>query len=422
MLAPQRCCAAPHRRGARVWEHTRVPPSVLVCVAGLLTAGCVYPTSGDYSSTLPPGHGPAVDWSLDGIFSQRFEADTNIDLDVDSTGNVYGSRSTFGATLSAATKRSEFSLSAAGEGSAFGGPGDTEGLTRIDPRVEFTANHEGKRHELTGSFRYRTDSSSFTDADVVTTVEDRTVETTIEFEATALRRLSERHGVYVTGFGEAIEFRDPSLAVTPTREFGVAVGWQSALTETTDLEVELGGRSFIADDVENTHSQIIDFLASFTHERTPRHTFGFSVGVTAVRTRDDIEGTDSAIGPTGTVSLGYAIADWTAELAFSQEVDPSTDGGGTLDYVSTVTGGILYDINERQTIGFDGFYSHSRPISGAGDTTDDFSIGPTYTWLITPETTFTLGYRFELSRDGGDGNATGHELFLILERTFNLLP
>jgi hypothetical protein len=363
----------------------------------------------------------AADWSLTGRTALTIEADTNRDLDVDSDGPVYGATTTAGLTLGVRTEQLTISLSAGAEGALFGGPGDTSELTRLEPGdVAATLGYTGKTYTFGARASFAIDPTSVTQIEDTGLTDTDTSQLTTRAGVDLTLRLDERTDALFGATADLIDFAESADGLEPTRTYGVSTGLRRELTRTTTGTATLGLRHFSADNAEETRSQTLDLSAGLDHRRTSRHTVGVTGGVTAVRTVEIGQGTEFDLGATGGLRFGYRLQNLTFELDASQAIDPSSEG--ELQAFTRVGGTLGYAINARERFSLATALSRGTPLSGDTASSLTFTTGPTYTLALTEQTALSLGYQFRLSQDEDAGAATGHQVFLTLERRFTLLP
>ncbi|MBY8978149.1 hypothetical protein KHP62_20230 [Rhodobacteraceae bacterium NNCM2] len=371
--------------------------------------------------------GPAVDWRLTARIKEELRYDSNRTLDNPSEGAIYGSDTTVGLKLDAETERTFLSLSAGFDGGIFGGPGDTDQLNRLDPNVAASMRYTGKDYQVDTLFNIDVKPTSVTQLDDTGILDDETSQITANFDTVYTQSLNARNQLSTGANARAIRFVDQVDGLEETNTFGVFSNWRHQLNLATALNFRGGARYFSANDTEETRSQTIDLTVGVEHDRTARHSFGASGGVTFVRqTRDGLPGggtPDFFTGFNGGASFDYRLSRLNAGIDLSHSIDPSSDG--ELQAFTRLSGDIGYRLTQRSTISGLLSYSHRGDISGEdsdNDTRQVITLGPTFTHRITENLDLGLNYRFRLSDDNDQDMATGHQVFLTLSRDLTLLP
>lgn len=368
--------------------------------------------------------GPAVDWKLSSSFSQRFSADTNRTLAEESRGNVYGATTQVGLKLDAETERMLVTLRGGLVAAAFGGPGDTSELDRLDPQFDAALTYDGKDYAVNSSLSVDLEPSSFTQLEDTGIVDDETTQITVSYRASYTQSLNARNQAFVNGFARAIRFQDDVDGLNETTTAGFNAGWSHLLSPTTRVFGDGGFRFFTSDNASNTESQVADFSVGIENQRTRRHTVRLSGGASFINqtTDDGLGGRDSEFftGFNGGASFNYEIPRFTFGLDIRQRVDPSSQG--VLRSFTRVGGSLSYRLNQRLRLG--GQLSLSRRAALSSDEEDqrDFvTVGPRLSYEIAKDVDLSLNYRFRLSNESDEDIATGHQFFLSISKNFDLL-
>lgn len=367
--------------------------------------------------------GPAVDWSLSLRAEQRFEIDTNRGLDNPSDGAIYGSRTRLSTTLEAETKRSQVRTTLGFGGAVFGGPGDSEDATRLNPRLSSDLRYDGKDYELTGSFDASTDSTSVTQLDDTGITDEESTQITVNYDSELSWRLTPRSTLFLGTLGRVVDFTDDVAGLNPTRTFGVSAGWAHSLNELTTLRFAGGLRYFSSDNPAENRSQVLDFTVSLNQRRTPRHRFGLRAGAVTVRVTEDGpggEGTQFLAGATGGATFNYTNDRIDADLSATQQVDPSATG--ELQSFTRLAGSVGYRPSRNNRISANLSYSRRAELDGDGDNRQLISFGPRYSYNLGENTELGVSYLFRMSVESDDGTATGHRFFLSLVHNLTLQP
>ncbi|MEM9045959.1 MAG: hypothetical protein AAGC81_14810 [Pseudomonadota bacterium] len=368
--------------------------------------------------------GPAVDWNLRGFARQRFEFDSNRQLDADSEGAIYGSLSTLGLRLDARTKRSLLSLNAGVTARVFGGPGDTDNLSRFDPEISASHVYAGKDYSISNGLSLDvrpTTETQFEDSGIV---EDQANQFTFAYNTGYTQSINARNSWSLSGDVRVIRFDEDVDGLAESERVGVNTSWQHALSQTTSVFASSGFRYFNSDN--ETTSQTVDFTTGVNHQRTSRHNFGATGGFSVVRIEDgDAPGepTEVNVGFNGGASFDYAIQRFNAGIDFSQRIDPSSSGD--VDAFTRLSGALSYQLTPFSTLSGNLNFTRRTAISDADAANDPngqfLSLGPRFTTRLTDDVNLSLGYLFRLDADEDSDIGTGHQLFLTISKNFEVI-
>ena len=384
------------------WQRTWVLP--LSCAGLLALSGCA---GTDLLSSL----------DTSARLTKTLTAETNRELDPGENETLLTAALDAGLVLTAETQRS-FLRGELGLASAyFVGSDPLGGTGRIDPRLSAEARFIGKRTVFRIGSSFELSSSDTTQVDDSGVTDVNATQVTADFNAGADIDLDTRNRLSLDLTARLIDFDEDVGGLTPTRTVGLSAELRRRLNTRNTLSLSAGLRHFTADDDEGTRSQTLDFSGTLDHQGTPRHRVRLSLGASAVRTVEEIAGGSPVldIGFSGGFHFSYRLANLTFDLDTSQGIEPSSVG----ELQSFTRGGIrmAYRINSRESLASTLTYTRRAPISGDTGTLHDLSFGPSYLLAIDPDTQLSLGYLFRLRNDT-DGTATGHRVFLSLERQF----
>ena len=166
-------------------------------------------------------------------------------------------------------------------------------------------------------------------------------------------------------------------------------------------------------------SRTVSAQAGIQHLRTSRHSLGASGGLSFVSS--DLSNGDSStqIGFVGSGSFNYKLDEFSAGLSVSQSVQPSSEG--ELNSLTSLSGDISYRINSLQSLGFRINYTRRSDISGGGDILQFVTLGPSYNYSLTKDSSLSLGYQFRLRDEVASDVVTGHQVMLTLAHDLTLL-
>lgn len=368
--------------------------------------------------------GPGVDWSLRGFAVQRFEFDSNRELDPESDGAVYGSISTLGLRMDARTKRALFSVNAGFSGRYYGGPGDTENLNTINPNIAASLTYNGKDYQISNQMALSVQPTTETQFEDSGIVDEDANQFTFSYSTGYAHLIDARNTWSLNGDIRIIRFDEDVDDLNESESAGINTSWRHQLSQTTFLFARTGFRYFNADD--DSQSQTVDFTTGVDHQRTSRHQFGASGGVSVVRSEDqDTPGEDAEInvGFNGGANFSYRVKRFNAGLNFSQSLDPSSDGD--VDAFTRLSGSVGYQITRFSSLSGTASLSRRTSLSDAtGSDSDEgqfLSLGPTFRTQLTDTVDLSIGYQFRLDDESDSDIGTGHQMFLTISKNFEVI-
>ena len=365
--------------------------------------------------------GPGVNWALSGRADYTITGDLNRDLEPDNQEKLLTNALAAGLVLDAETKRSLISAELGLTARYFlGEDPELDGEARLDPRVAVRGVYRGKTYEVDGSLGLDVEQASLAQADDTGISAGETTQFTVNYAIGLAQQLDELNTLNLRSTGTAIDFDEDNPDLIPSRTVGISAGWERRLTGTTTAIFDIGARQFDADDLTDTQSRTLDLLLSLSHRRTSRHTFGGSIGVTAVRTEATGSETDNDLGLTGGASLDYLFRNGTVGVDFSQSVEPSAEG--ELQSFSRLTSDLTYDVNAHERFNLFAALSRRTPLGGGGDTFDYYTVGAGYGIDVAESVEMRFGYSFQGNNDSTAGSATGHQVLFSLGKSFDVIP
>lgn len=371
----------------------------------------------------------AADWSVNGFFSQRFEATSNSGLDGE--GGVVGATTDLGLAFRLATPTTQWTLAPGVRGSLFTGSGD-DGLDNLGFRFNSSVAHRGPRSNTTASFSVIPDSTNFTDFDSGGDTRNRnTTQITYAANLGYAYDINETNSVSLSAFARKRDFTEDSTTLEPTLSFGGGATWRRDLGPATSGSLGFTATRFTADSAEDPETLSYEVRAGLDHQVSPRLTLGGTLGVSLVdsernriRPGATVRENDLTPGFVGDLTLSYAASpDTRYTFGVSQSIDQNTDG--TVENRSSVSAGLQHSINSRSRVGLTGRLGFSNPVfdDGGGGTGGDrvtLSVQPTYSYALTQNWDASLGYALRAEDD--NGIETSHQVFLQISRGLSFLP
>ncbi len=388
--------------------------AALACAAVLSVCA---PAIADAQQT-PSVFGPAVDWSVLARLTETFEVDSNRRLRQGEDGLEARGLVGLNLTVSGQAKRARFQVNT---GLNLGRSTDdvTTNLNRIDPNIAATAVFLGKRFTVNVNASARTQATSVTeledsgDTNLDSTRLDASASVGVTWRATG------RDSLTLTTSAQFVDFSRTVGTLTPSQSFGVSLGWARQATKTTTYTMSTSFSRFDSSGASGRKSRTVSAQAGIQHLRTSRHSLGASGGLSFVSS--DLSNGDSStqIGFVGSGSFNYKLDEFSAGLSVSQSVQPSSEG--ELNSLTSLSGDISYRINSLQSLGFRINYTRRSDISGGGDILQFVTLGPSYNYSLTKDSSLSLGYQFRLRDEVASDVVTGHQVMLTLAHDLTLL-
>lgn len=369
-------------------------------------------------------------WSVSGRVSQRFDADTNSQLEADGAA-TYRSSTTLALDIATENSRDRLRFSPSVTGSAAAGPGDTDDLTRILPGARIEAGRRWSTTDLTVTGVGRVVPTTFTDTlddggdgfvDLDTLEEDAlritgSVAAVFGIDVNARNRITFGPDILLVRFDES------SDTLTPSTTFGGQTGITHQIDASQIIGASLRVRRITFGGTDPSTDVVVDLNGSYDRTVNARLSYGLGAGVNFSRSNDDLtDETTFDTGFNGSADLAYSLTPTlNFQLGASQVVDPGSDG----DLQARTNGNISLNqrINARNSIGLTARYARQEDLNGAasGSVSQLFSTGVNYRVDLTRSVSGTVGYRFRSDFDD-DENALSHGIFFSLSKDISVVP
>jgi hypothetical protein len=368
----------------------------------------------------------AAEWIVGGSVSQRLEADSNRDLDADGEP-VYGATTALGLDFTALTPTTQWQIETGASASAFAGPGDTDGLNRVNPNFAAAVDHDGKHVDTGASFAFDMQPVAFAQLDDTGITEGDATQISVRLAADAAYALDRRNRLRVGGSGRILRFSGGSTSLEPTTTFGANLGWGHSISPATEASLSFGARRFTAESEEDPQSVILSLSAGVGHLVNERLSFDASLGVTGTRSTETRAGereTEFSLGAEGGLEVAWAAAaDTQLSFALSHGLEPSSLG--ELRTTTAIGLGLQHAINRWTSAGIDVLLQRQSSGGGFEEETDRdrtyASISPSVAFSLTPDWALQAGYALRLERES-ETDAVSNRVFLTLTRQFDILP
>ena len=396
-----------------------------------------------------PHEANATDWALNSTLSNTVELNSNPFLATIPAGTL-SSYSTVNANAVALTPTSKFTFDGDESYRKYWGPG-VDGFPSESLSADVKAHYEtfGKdstdRNYINGSLTSQSTAFALLGQLGILTSAQGYLETShidggIDRSITALDFVSLQGGTTYTSY-------DPGSGGTPFTDSTATASWRhrwdSVLTLTASSNVEALGFA----NPQQSKTTIYRENAGFEATLSPVLSFRGTAGVAYVQTVNGTATTSLSLGSSSSASgsatapiydllLTYKIyPDTTWTLAGIQSIGPSLVG--SLIESTTVSSGLSYIVNSRETLSF---AASASSLTTAGVETDLLSASATLSYLLTREWSAQLSYRFlhRLASSGpasatfdpltgvpilsGLGPASSNSIMLVASRSFSLVP
>lgn len=378
----------------------------------------------------------AEDWTFGGRLVQRFQADSDRELN-DSTTNgggddggfVFESATRVEGDIAVENKRSRWTLESGIGVSFFAGEGasDADDFDHTLPRLALGYTRTGKTSLFEASGVFSIEETSFSQFEDTGIADQDTTETRIEGEARYTMQLTEANSASIGATGSSVKFSDTSTDLTPTDTVGVETAFTRRLSQRTSGSVLFNLGAFWADNEEETESRYAGLSGRVERNLTKNLDLSVRAGAAVVHTEELVGATredDVVIGLDGEAQLVYRAKEFDSALSASRVLVPSSLG--ELQTRTSVRFSLGHDINSVSRFDFSTAYSYLESASDLGDNGDDdarqtLSVSPSYRLGLAPDWGMRVGYNYRLS-DDDDEVESSHGVFLEVSRDFEIFP
>lgn len=328
----------------------------------------------------------AGNWTLTGTVFERLSADSNLRLEDDSEGALFGSTTGINLDLGYDARRTVWALGTGVRLREFIGPGDADGLEGLsDPQLSGSVVHTGPRQVLQGDFSARRQPVAFSRIDEAGTgelfeaEEEDATETRIDL-STGWRRRASPRTTQSLGFDlDVRRFSEESDELSPSTSIAVRGGWSVALTPRTEAGLTARASRFTSESgTEETRSHIVSLGADLSARPAPRHRLSL----------------------TGNIGRRWTERERTLDLISVDEDEAGFTFGGTF--------GWGWEATPRTAIAFDA--AQNLESTAEGDLSNVTRIGAELTRRLTPRSDLAVDASFlrrtaEVDLDEGEDEA-----------------
>ena len=411
---PSAVCSTEHLAHALVHNgKLRAGAALLVCAACLVL----------------PVPAMAAEWKVAGSLSQRFEAQTDRTLSGEEDP-VFGSTTRLGMGFTRAAPTSELSVEAGVSASAFGGPGDTQGLNRIDPSLSAEYTSRWKRVDASAVVDFGFRPVSIAQAEDSGVTADDATQLNIRLGSNVGYALDAANRVFVGADAGLVRFTSnaPSLAETTT--LGLDAGWEHQVNRRFAVNLGTGASFFVSDNAANSRSFSFDVTAGANYQLNSRLGASGEAGVEVTRTRNTVNGQrqgEVTVGLTANAAVNWLPApDTTTSFSMSQNLEPSSLG--ELQTITRFSFESAYQVNSQIAAEFGAAYQRQTSAGGfesngtrrqLATVTSGINFTLTRDWGVRAG--YTLRHEFEDS-SGSGGEGSSHLVFVQITRDLQILP
>jgi hypothetical protein len=361
---------------------------------------------------LAPAGGAAQDWTVSGFFSQRFEADTNIDLDSSGGDPAFGSITDVGLSfrLSGQTTR----IVVAPGVRAVGYLDDVNDSNGVLPRLNASFGHDMPRDRFTASLSLIPQTANRDAFDEG----DRSESGGLTLAASASlgweHDIDPRNTLGLEGFARAREPVEGDGA--STRSYGADATWSRRLDPRTTGSLIGGFQRFESDDEAEPESDEFSLRLGADHQVNRRLSIGGTGGLSLTAQ----EGEDTTPGFVGDLRLDYLGRTDSFSLSLSQDV--AQDADGVVESRAALSASYAHRINVWSSLGLSARSGFSNPLFGESDSDRiNLTISPTYSIDVTRDWSLQLGYALRAEQEDGD-TAFSNLVFVEVSRGLSFLP
>ena len=399
--------------------------------------------------------------SLTGSVSQRFEADTNFDLDDPSPGTSYRSVSTLGVTYLTETRTESFRLSSDTSLRVIDDETGTDTIFSL-PSLDTRYSRQGARSSFSAGARFRETpveflrpfELEFDDEGGLILPGDPE-----DFTGTGARRTWGADAALTFGTGGPAEIRvaaraaivdydaDADVSQNPTETYTLSSSLNLRLSPVTTASLSLSGERFTAEDAEETERETYRLRAGLSYAVNPR--LSYSAGIGAVRREemttggtetetnaaldvgvnfvpDDTRRLSANIGLEETGDDTVATADVTLSLALPQgELSAGLNRSLTFGdegedlAVTSARVSFAYPINTISSANLGLSYSLREDLDDPGvEDITRLTLSAGYRRALNERLSLDVGYAYRL-REEGPSEADSHSLSVGVSMPFD---
>lgn len=361
----------------------------------------------------------AGDWSLQSRISEKADFNDNYGLNVDSSGNVYGSVTDVYGDLIYLTHDSRFDLIGDIVARKYWGPGDEDILDGFLPRIESKYHEDAKRMSFDVDAYYAQQEVSAANALDVASGTSPSTKRNFGGSFGIGRKLGPRDSLYWANTVARTAYDGEGI---DNRSLDSSLSWTHRLTKLVDRKLTIGANALNYDAPDNPDKKVYRGRVDFTATLSPRLLAYVGGGVNLTKT--DVANSKLEYGLLADAGFTYNLK--TTTISGSANYGQSQGTFGELQTQASLGLSVSEKINDRSTLSVGVAAQMVKGDSGGTGSTasgDTFgvSISPAYKYLLTDEWDLQAGYNWRL-KDSDEGTAQSNEVFLQLTRNFTAIP
>lgn len=384
---------------------------------------------------------------------QSLSVDDNQDLEPDSPGETFISRTGLDVVVNGGNNLLEWVLGGGADVSVATGSGEDGELDSINPRANVGVTFQRDTVSGTAGAFVRRRPISFVRNDVDNSVDispdapppviggeippglaevtsanadqiDFGLNTGLNF---ALDRSSSlRFGLSAAGKRFTGASGATAGELIDSETFTATAGWVYAVDRRSSLSLGTDFSFFNSDNGVTDSSRTAGVSGSYSAQLTPRHSLNAGAGVKLIDTTlspalTGGETSDTSVSFVGNLGLRYQLRDAAFDLNLSQSVEPSALG--ELQNRTSVVVGTSYQINQRFSLGASAGLTLQNAVSSATGDTDRqlVDMGLNLNYQPAAEWNVGIGYRLQVSDQEGEGTAVSNSAALTISRSLSFL-
>lgn len=370
------------------------------------------------------------DWSLTATATENLEFDDNIQQEIDSSGNTYGSVTNLTTDLALLSPTLTMNFITDLDFRRYAGPGGDDSLDTFNQNYEanLIKKFESLEFNLSGAFANQ--STTFSEVESLGILDPALItqdsrRLSFSTDAGVNYEINSRLSATLSGDLQYVDFTDGSDVLNPFLDIGITGSLIRKLSERADLTLSGNVNRFASRGTNSTTSDTFELDTELSYRFSPRFSTRTSVGASIVNT--ETSSTAGTASSSSSLVGSYDIEvdyqpNQTTQLSFglSQSTEPSSLG--ELQLVSRISAGIDHTVNSRTNVGLSVSAGSVSPLSGDSDDATLFlSVSPSYSNQLSRLWQFSAGYDFRI-QDQTAGNSISNSVFVSMSRQLTIKP
>ncbi len=374
---------------------------------------------------LVPAAAQAERWSISGVLSQGFRADSNLSLDTGGEEASLSSTTTGNVSFASQTPTSSLRFTPgfrattflAGDGRDLISPSFSSGLSHRVGSLDLSSSLSLDIRQTVFSEIGEEDDTGFTDLDVL---QRNATAITVRASAGAGYQINSRNRFNLGSNVSLRRFTDDADSLSPSTTIGLSGGYSHSLDNVTAVSLSTGLSRTEFTGQNASESVTFSFGGGVSTSISPGFSLGGQFGLNFTDTTRTGRPDSSGLGFSFSTNASYAAtSDTSLSFNASQSLQPGANG--ELQDQLRINLGVAHSINDRENVSFSlGLSQQSLATSAQGSgssTLAQSSLG--YRLAITPDLNALLSYSFRVrpSESLEDGS---HALFLTFSKAFTI--